>query len=209
MVAFKEPLSNEEERYWLSKLKDGDPMAKDVLVEHNLRLVAHIMKKYMGCDKDVEDRLSIGTIGLIKAVNTFKESKGNKLVTYASKCIENELLMFFRSEKKKNREVSLYEPIGTDKEGNVINILDVISCEDEDVVEVNDFSDKVKKAKRGFIKVLNAREQEIISKRYGIFGEEPITQRELADKMNISRSYISRIEKKALLKLKNYIDDIN
>ena len=206
MVAFKEPLTKEEESFWLKELKDGNHKARNVLVEHNLRLVAHIAKKYMGCDKDMDDMLSIGTIGLIKAVNTYKEAKGNKLVTNASRCIENEILMFLRSEKKKNREVSLYEPIGTDKEGNVISILDVVMCEDEDIIEVNDVSNKIKITLESFKKVLNEREQEIIRKRYGIFGEKEVTQRELADKMGISRSYVSRIEKKALSKMRKYIE---
>ena len=128
MVAFKKPLTNDEEVYWLNELRNGNQKARNELVEHNLRLVAHIVKKYTGCEKDMDDMVSIGTIGLIKAVNSFDMSKGNKLVTYASRCIENEILMFLRSEKKKNREVSIYEPIGTDKEGNVINILDIIVC---------------------------------------------------------------------------------
>lgn len=206
MVAFKEPLTREEEGFWLKELRDGNPEARNILVEHNLRLVAHIVKKYMGCDKEMEDMLSIGTIGLIKAVNTYKESKGNKLVTYASRCIENEILMFFRSEKKKNREVSIYEPIGTDKEGNVINLLDVIMCEDEDIVEIGDTNDKIREIFNGYKLILNEREREIIKRRYGILGEKEVTQRELAEDMNISRSYVSRIEKKALSKLKKYIE---
>ena len=150
--------------------------------------------------------LSIGTIGLIKAVNTFSEEKGNKLVTYASRCIENEILMFLRGEKKKSREVSLYEPIGTDKEGNAINILDVIVCEDEDLIEIDDKINKISAVGYAINHVLSGREKEIIKKRYGLFGEKEVTQRELAAEMNISRSYVSRIEKKALCKLKKYIE---
>ena len=206
MVAFKEPLTLEEETYYLLEYRNGNELARKILVEHNLRLVAHIVKKYTGSSKDVEDMLSIGTIGLIKAVNTFSEEKGNKLVTYASRCIENEILMFLRNEKKKNREVSLYEPIGTDKEGNAINILDVIECEDEDVIEKGDAYHKIKMAKYAIENVLNNREREIIKKRYGLYGEKELTQREVAENLDISRSYISRIEKKALEKLKKYVE---
>ena len=205
MVAFKETLTPEEEAHYLLEYRNGNEKARKILVEHNLRLVAHIVKKYTGSSKDVEDMLSIGTIGLIKAVNTFSDEKGNKLVTYASRCIENEILMFLRNEKKKNREVSLYESIGTDKEGNAINILDVIECEDEDVVEKGDITHKINMAKYAIEHVLNNREKEIIKKRYGLFGEKELTQRELANELNISRSYISRIEKKALEKLKKYV----
>lgn len=202
METFKEPLTREEEEYWLNKLSDGQKEAKDVLIEHNLRLVAHIIKKYNQADRDMEDLLSIGTIGLIKAINTYKESKGNRLVTYASKCIDNEILMYLRSEKKKQRETSLYEPIGTDKEGNAISLLDVIECEDKDIVEECDLQSKTEILYNNLAKVLTDREQEIIVNRYGLFGYKELTQRELADCMNISRSYVSRIEKKALEKLR-------
>lgn len=206
MVAFKDPLTSEDEKKYLLMMRDGDENAKNILIEHNLRLVAHIMKKYTSVDKDIEDMLSIGTIGLIKAIKTFKIESGNKLVTYASRCIENEILMYLRSEKKKNREVSLYEPIGTDKEGNVISILDVIECEDEDIVEMEHIRLQIRAIYDGINNVLNEREKSIISNRYGLFGKSPLTQRELAKEMGISRSYISRIEKKALYKMKKYID---
>ena len=206
MVAFKEPLTIEEEMYYLSEFRTGSEKARSILVEHNLRLVAHIVKKYTGSNKDMEDMLSIGTIGLIKAVNTFSEDKGNKLVTYASRCIENEILMFLRTEKKKNREVSLYEPIGTDREGNAISILDVIVCEDEDIVELEDRCNKYLVARNAIYSVLNQREREIIIRRYGLIDGREITQRELAAYMKISRSYVSRIEKKALEKIKKYIE---
>lgn len=202
MEIFKEPLTREEEAIWLERLAKGQEEAKDVLVEHNLRLVAHISKKYNHADRDIEDLLSIGTIGLIKAINTFKNSKGNRLVTYASKCIDNEILMYLRSEKKKQREISLYEPIGTDKEGNAIRLLDIIEGEGRDIVEECDIQNKKNILYSVFEKVLNKREQEIIIKRYGLLGNDEITQRELAEDMNISRSYVSRIEKKALEKLK-------
>ena len=202
METFKEPLTREEEEYWLKKMSEGQKEAKDVLVEHNLRLVAHIIKKYNQADRDMEDLLSIGTIGLIKAINTYKDSKGNRLVTYASKCIDNEILMYLRSEKKKQRETSLYEPIGTDKEGNAISLLDVIECEDKDIALECDLRNKTEILYNNLHKVLNEREQEIIVRRYGLFGYKELTQRELAECMNISRSYVSRIEKKALEKLR-------
>lgn len=205
MEVFREPLTKEEEAFWLLKLKNGEPGAKDVLVERNLRLVAHIVKKYNRNENNgnSEDLLSVGTIGLIKAVNSFDESKGIKLGTYASKCIENEILMHLRSEKKKSREVSLYEPIGTDKEGNAIHLLEIIECEDVDIVSTYDTEEKVKWLSKTFFDVLTKREQEIIINRYGLYGRKEMTQRELANKLDISRSYVSRIEKKALEKLKN------
>ena len=207
METFKEPLTKEEEEYWVEKASVGSKEAKDVLVERNLRLVAHIVKKYNQNDRDMEDLLSVGTIGLIKAINTFKNSKGNRLVTYASKCIDNEILMYLRYEKKKQRETSLYEPIGTDKEGNAISLLDVIESEQVDVVEMCDLDCKTKKLYKIFDKVLTKREQEIISKRYGLFGYKESTQRELAASMDISRSYVSRIEKKALEKLRKTFEN--
>lgn len=205
MEAFREPLTKEEEACWLEKMRNGEPHAKDVLIERNLRLVAHIVKKYSRGDGNgtSEDLLSIGTIGLIKAVNSFDDSKGIRLGTYASKCIENEILMHLRSERKKSREVSLYEPIGTDKEGNAIHLLEIIECEDVDIVSAYDTSEKMKWLSNVFFKVLTEREQDIIIRRYGLDGGREMTQRELADELDISRSYVSRIEKKALEKLKN------
>ncbi|MBQ6815092.1 MAG: RNA polymerase sporulation sigma factor SigK [Lachnospiraceae bacterium] len=202
MEAFREPLTKEEEAMWLERFRDGDQHAKDVLVERNLRLVAHIVKKYGKGDGVPEDLLSIGTIGLIKAVNSFDDSKGIRLGTYASKCIDNEILMHLRSEKKRAREVSLYEPIGTDKEGNAIHLLEIIECEEFDVVADYDKFLKLKWLGEKFKQILDKREQEIITLRYGLAGGNEITQRELASKLNISRSYVSRIEKKALEKLK-------
>ena len=202
METFKEPLTREKEEYWLERLADGEKEAKDVLVEHNLRLVAHIVKKYNQTDREVEDLLSVGTIGLIKAINTFKNNKGNRLVTYASKCIDNEILMYLRMEKKKQRETSLYEPIGTDKEGNAVSLLDVIECDEKDIVDECDLKNKIKTLYANFDNVLSKREREIIVKRYGLYGYKERTQREVAMDMNISRSYVSRIEKKALEKLR-------
>ena len=208
LVAFKEPLTKEEEEKYIKLFMSGNEEAKQILIEHNLRLVAHIIKKYSGCDKDINDMISIGTIGLIKAINTFNPNSGNKLVTYASRCIDNEILMFFRNEKKKNREVSLYEPIGTDKEGNVISIVDIVTLEDEDIVEKDDLYNKIKALREGLTTVLNEREKVIIQKRYGIIDGVETTQRELAKDMNISRSYVSRIEKRALQKLRKHIESV-
>lgn len=208
MVAFKEPLTKEEEEKYIKLFMSGNEEAKQILIEHNLRLVAHIIKKYSGCDKDINDMISIGTIGLIKAINTFNPNSGNRLVTYASRCIDNEILMFFRNEKKKNREVSLYEPIGTDKEGNVISIVDIVTLEDEDIVEKDDLYNKIKALREGLTTVLNEREKVIIQKRYGIIDGVETTQRELAKDMNISRSYVSRIEKRALQKLRKHIESV-
>jgi RNA polymerase sporulation-specific sigma factor len=197
---FKNPLSQEEEKYYLLKYKEGDLSAKDVLIERNLRLVAHIVKKY-NQGRDIEDLISIGTIGLIKAVNTFDSSKG-RLATYASKCIENELLMMSRSEKKKSKEVSLHEPIGTDKEGNEISLLDIIESNDVDIVDSMLQKKNINKLYELIDTVLTEREKEIILSRYGLNHEKEITQREIAKKLGISRSYVSRIEKKAIKTLK-------
>lgn len=202
MEAFKEPLTKEEEELWLARYKNGELIAKDILVERNLRLVAHIAKKYSKNEYISEDLLSVGTIGLIKAVNTFDYSKGIRLGTYASKCIENEILMHLRGEKKKTREISLYEPIGTDKEGNVIHLLEVMISDGIDVVALCDMEDKLKWLCHKFTSVLTKREQEIIVRRYGLAGDSEMTQRELAKELSISRSYVSRIEKRALEKLK-------
>ena len=202
MEAFKEPLTKEEEELWLARYKDGELKAKDILIERNLRLVAHIAKKYSKNEFVSEDLLSVGTIGLIKAVNTFDSSKGIRLGTYASKCIENEMLMYLRGEKKTSREISLYEPIGTDREGNVIHLLEVMISDGVDVVDLCDVDDKLKWLYRHFTEVLNSREQDIIVKRYGLLGGNEMTQKELAKELSISRSYVSRIEKRALEKLK-------
>ena len=202
MEAFKEPLTKEEEELWLARYKAGELTAKDVLIESNLRLVAHIAKKYSKNEYISEDLLSVGTIGLIKAVNTFDNSKGIRLGTYASKCIENEILMYLRGEKKKIREISLYEPIGTDKEGNVIHLLEVMISDGIDVVALCDREDKMKWLCDQFSKVLTEREQDIIVRRYGLVGGKEMTQRELAKELSISRSYVSRIEKRALEKLR-------
>ena len=202
MKTFPKPLTAEEERLYLKRYEEGDQEARKVLIERNLRLVAHVAKKYQGSDEDSDDLISIGTIGLIKAVATFDNSKNNRLATYAARCIDNELLMMLRMRKKTSREVSLYEPIGMDKEGNEINLLDIIEGENVDVPEIMDLEADTRRLYQILHKVLSEREQEVLRLRYGLFGEEEKTQREIAQRLNISRSYVSRIEKTALKKLK-------
>ncbi len=203
MKTFLSPLNATEEKEYLRRQKEGDQEAKKVLVERNMRLVAHISKKYQNSEEEMEDLISIGTIGLIKAVSTFQEDHGSKLATYAARCIENELLMHFRSKKKCSKEVSLYEPIGTDKEGNQIQLMDVVEVDEKDVVEQLELKRQIIRLYELIPDVLNEREKEILRLRYGLNNRKPVTQREIAEKMHISRSYVSRIEKKALEKLKN------
>lgn len=202
MKTFLMPLNAEEEKYYLEKMKEGSLEAKNTLIERNLRLVAHISRKYQNGEEDMEDLISIGTIGLIKAIGTFNYERGNRLATYAARCIDNELLMYFRGKKKTSREVSLYEPIGTDKEGNQINLMDVVESTDRDIFEVIELKGNTRKVYEAIPRVLNQREREIIEWRYGLYNRKPVTQREIADKLGISRSYVSRIEKRALEKLK-------
>lgn len=182
-------------------MKEGSLEAKHTLIERNMRLVAHVAKKYQNVEEDMEDMISIGTIGLIKAIGTYDETRGSRLATYAARCIDNEMLMYLRAKRKNAREVSLYEPIGTDKEGNQINLFDIMENEEPDVIERMEYGKNVKRLYELFPKVLTAREQEILCKRYGLKGEEPLTQREIAKQLEISRSYVSRIEKKAIGKL--------
>ncbi|MEG2094349.1 MAG: RNA polymerase sporulation sigma factor SigK, partial [Lachnospiraceae bacterium] len=188
MKTFLLPLNAEEEKYYLEKMKAGDLEARQILIERNLRLVAHISKKYQNSDEDMEDLISIGTIGLIKAISTFNHELGNRLGTYAARCIDNELLMYFRGKKKTSREVSLYEPIGTDKEGNQINLMDIVESADRDIFDTIELNGNTKKIYELIPKVLNQREREIIELRYGLYNRNPVTQRELADKLGISRS---------------------
>ena len=202
MKTFLKPLTPEEERHYLQEYKQGSLEAKDILIQRNLRLVAHIVKKYQGAGEDSDDLISIGTIGLIKAIQTFDFQKASRLSTYAARCIDNELLMLLRSKKKSNKEVSLYEPIGTDKEGNEISLLDVIESEPVDVVRNYSLKQDIDYLYQLLPKILSPREQEIITLRYGLYGKEELTQREIAKRLNISRSYVSRIEKTALLKLR-------
>lgn len=208
MKSFPKPLSAKDEQRYLIRLKDGDKEARDILIEHNLRLVVHIVKKYSMLDKEADDLISIGTIGLIKAVDSFNMDKGIRLATYASRCIDNELLMLLRSGKKQGRDVYLSEPIGSDKEGNEISLLDVIESEEEDVIGQMELRDNVKKLYLCIEKILDERETKIIKMRYGLFGCKEITQREIAKQMGISRSYVSRIEKKALEKLREEFEEM-
>lgn len=206
MKTFQQPLTTAEEAHYIQVLQQGNEeeaaRAKEILIERNLRLVAHIAKKYQNVDEDMEDLISIGTIGLIKAISSFDAGKG-KLSTYASRCIDNELLMLLRSKKKSSREVSLFEPIGTDKEGNEINLLDIIEHEQEDVTEQMELCDNIRKMIKLLDEVLTDREREIVFLRYGLITGKEVTQREIGELLHISRSYVSRIEKKALLKLRD------
>ena len=200
-TVFPKPLSAEKEAEAFARMADGDASARSELIEHNLRLVAHVVKKYYSPNTDSEELISIGTIGLIKAVNSFNNSKSTRFATYAAKCIENEVLMYFRSAKKSARDVYLDEPVDTDKDGNSMSLMDIIA-DDDDMVDRIEVMIRSKQL-YGFIdECLDEREKEIIRHRYGLCGIKPLTQREVADKLNISRSYVSRIEKKALEKLK-------
>lgn len=202
MKTFLSPLTMEQESECLKKMKNGDLEARNELIERNMRLVAHVAKKYQNPEDEMEDLISIGTIGLIKAVETYKEDYGSRLATYAARCIDNELLMHFRAKKKTSKEVSLYEPIGTDKEGNQIQLLDVVVSEDEDVVELLEQDRKVRRLNEIIPQTLSGRELFIIINRYELYGKKTMTQREIARKLGISRSYVSRIEKRAIEKLR-------
>lgn len=206
MKTFLDPLSAEEESVLLKELEEGSSSAKHKLIEHNMRLVAHVAKKYYGPNEDTEDLLSIGTIGLVKAVDTYNVKKGYKLATYAARCIDNELLMYFRGKKKQAKDVSLFEPIGRDKEGNQIRLYDVLEQEAMDIAEEMDKRTHIVRLQYLVKEVLGPREQEIISKRYGIGLQKRYTQKQIANQLHISRSYVSRIEKKALEKLKNALE---
>lgn len=194
---FPPPLSAKEEREYLVKMKNGDEKARQKLIEHNLRLVAHIIKKYYSNYCDQEDLISIGTIGLIKGINSFNCEKGTRLATYAAKCVENEILMHFRSLKKTSQEVFLSEPIDSDSDGDALTLMDVI-CSDENLLDNIDLKIKCEQLYRFINEIEDEREKDILLMRYGLNGEKPLTQREIAKKMKISRSYVSRIEKKAI-----------
>ena len=202
MKTFLKPLTTQEETFYLRKCRQGDKAARDVLIERNLRLVAHIVKKYQGVDEDLDDLISIGTIGLIKAVSTYDMTKGSRLATYAARCIDNELLMMLRSRKKFSREVSLYEPIGTDKEGNEIHLLDIVEANEQDITDQCIHKERILQLYGCLREVLSPLEYEVIKYRYGLFGEKELTQRALGKRLGISRSYVSRIEKNALRKLR-------
>lgn len=206
MKSFPSPLNALEEKTYLEQLESGDEQARRVLIERNMRLVAHIAKKYQNVEEEMEDLISIGTIGLIKAVSTFQNSRGNRLGTYAARCIENELLMYFRSKKKTARDVSLYEPIGTDKEGNQIKLLDVVESPESELWERVLLKKNISHLYRVLPEILTEREVLIIGRRYGLYNTHPATQREIAQQLGISRSYVSRIEKKALEKLRQAFD---
>lgn len=199
--SFPKPLSADEEALYLQKMKEGDMEARSILIEHNLRLVAHIIKKYYANSKDQDDLVSIGTIGLIKAVSTFDSSKGIHLATYASRCIENEILMYFRNQRKTQGDVSMDEPIDSDKDGNELTLRDTLAVEDNiiDDVELRIRTEQLSR----FLRRLPVRERMILELRYGIGGRAPMAQREVAKVLGISRSYVSRLEKKAILGLKN------
>lgn len=201
---FPKPLSEKEEEQLLVKSKTGDITARNKLVEHNLRLVAHIVKKYYHTGADPDDLVSIGTIGLIKAVNTFNKNKSVRLSSYASRCIENEILMYFRSTRKTAQDISINEEIDSDSDGNALTLTDIISIDDT-IVEDLDIKIKTEKL-RQYLNCLSPRERLIIKLRYGLDGKKPLPQREVAAMLKISRSYVSRIEKKALSQLKNHYD---
>lgn len=202
MKTFLKPLTSAEEKLCLKRCRKGDPEAKRILIEHNLRLVAHVAKKYQNTGEDLEDLISIGTIGLIKAISTFDIDRSARLSTYAARCIDNELLMMLRSRKKCSREVSLYEPIGTDKEGNEISLLDIIESPPIDVIENYSTQQDILHLLSSIKSILSPKEYQVICYRYGIFDEPELTQREIAARLDISRSYVSRIEKNALKKLR-------
>ena len=205
MKTFLKPLTSAEEKLCLKRCRKGDPEAKRILIEHNLRLVAHVAKKYQNTGEDLEDLISIGTIGLIKAISTFDIDRSARLSTYAARCIDNELLMMLRSRKKCSREVSLYEPIGTDKEGNEIHLLDILGTQETDLIKKIEQKENIKRIYEELEKMEMNKEKKTLIMRYGLYGREPMTQKEVAKKLHISRSYVSRIEKKALMLLKSKI----
>ena len=205
MKTFLVPLSPEEETDCLNRLKNGECKAKEELILHNMRLVAHVAKKYAGSKEDPEDLISIGTIGLLKAVGSFRADYGSRFATYAIRCIDNELLMYFRSRKKLRSEVSLFEPIGTDKEGNQIELVDVLEYQGKNVAEELYRQEQIRRIRENIGNILDEREAFIIQRRYGLGGREEWTQRRIAAALGISRSYVSRIEKRALEKLKKII----
>ena len=198
---FPEPLSSEEEKIYLNQMKNGDEDARNILIERNLRLVAHVVKKYSNTKVEQDDLISIGTIGLIKGINSFNVDKGSKLSTYVSRCIDNEILMYLRSSKKLNAEVYLNEPIGKDKDDNVVTLQEVLENDERNIEDEVDLKMKIKKLYNKIGEVLKDREKTIIELRFGLDGHKPKTQHEIADMMGISRSYVSRIETKAIDKL--------
>jgi len=206
LKSFPKPLTASEERDYLQKYTEGDLNAKHILIEKNLRLVAHIVKKYQAAEDEAQDLLSIGTIGLIKAVVTFDSEKCVRLGTYAARCIENEILMYMRAKKKTLREISLYEPIGTDREGNEIQLFDIIEANEKDAYRKIELQEDIKTLYRYVESELSKRERMVLKMRYGLYNEEEYTQREIAKRLGISRSYVSRIEKSAIEKLRRHFE---
>jgi RNA polymerase sporulation-specific sigma factor len=199
--SFPQPLNAEEEQYYLDEYRKGNEDAKNILVERNLRLVAHIVKKYTNTGREIDDLISIGTIGLIKAIMTFDDSKGTRLATYAARCIENEILMTIRAAKKTKTEVSLHDPIGIDKEGNEISLIDILGSDSDVILDEVELKMQIKKLYQKMEKILKNREKVVIELRYGLSSGFVKTQREIAEMLGISRSYVSRIEKRAIKKL--------
>lgn len=197
---FPDPLPKEEEEIYITKMLQRDKEARAKLIEHNLRLVAHIVKKFESNINDIDDLIGIGTVGLIKGIDSFSPNKNVKLTTYIAKCAENEILMYFRADKKNSKNVSLYDGISYDKDGNEVTILDVLKTTDPDFAEEIYKNDNIKLLKE-YIKILTSREREVLTKRYGLDGQDEITQKEIAKNLGISRSYVSRIEKRAITKI--------
>ena len=206
LKTFPKPLTPGEEKQYLERCLKGDLEERNILIERNMRLVAHVAKKYQNTDYDMEDLLSVGTIGLIKAVSTFHPDRGSRLATYAAKCIENEILMLLRSSKKYAREISLFEPIGVDKDGEAVSLVDVIEVENREVLEDLILDQDIEELYQAFHACLKEQEQTVISQRYGLFGKQPKTQREIAAVLGISRSYVSRLEKKAVRKMREWLE---
>ncbi len=204
---FPEPLSQEDEKKYLEKLTNGDENARNILIERNLRLVAHVAKKYSGTKVDQDDLISIGTIGLIKGINSYDLSKNIKLATYVARCIENEILMYFRSTKKLGAEVYLNEPIGKDKDDNIVTLQEVLENDDRNIEDEVDLKFKIKNLYQKIKQILKEREKTIIELRFGLNGEKPKTQHEIAKMLGISRSYVSRIETKAIGKLAKEMEE--
>ena len=204
MKSFPSPLTASKEQYYLQKYTEGDLEAKHILIEHNLRLVAHIVKKYQTMDDDTDDLLSIGTIGLIKSIVTFDPDKRVRLGTYAARCIENEILMYLRAKKKLSKNISLYEPIGTDREGNEIQLFDIIESNIDSAYDEVMLKENIKILYSKMESALSKRERLVLKMRYGLYNEEEYTQREIAKILGISRSYVSRIEKSAIEKLRPF-----
>ena len=202
MKTFPKPLSPKEEKECLERFRQGDQVARDTLVEHNMRLVAHVVKKYQGSDHDTEDLLSVGTIGLIKAVNTFNADRGSRLATYAARCVENEILMLLRANRKFSKEVSLFEPIGVDRDGETVSLVDILEMDNRETLDTMIFKQDVKEMYAAIESCLTDTERKVVGMRYGLYRGKEHTQREIAAMLGISRSYVSRIEKRAIEKIR-------